>query len=161
MLSYLAPELLDGEPADHRSDLYSLGISTYEIVTGRLPFFDENAGRLMKMIRSKDIPDPAHAVPNLPEPLRRFILKACRRDPSRRYATASQAMEEIHSLFQGDAPPFESLDASSAQKVAVYLPDPALRSPELNQLLEEFQDRIHAFGGRLGIEEVADPDNPN
>ncbi|MBT7696486.1 MAG: protein kinase [Desulfobacterales bacterium] len=97
-LHYLAPELFDGEPADRRSDIYALGITAYEIVTGKRPYPEEGAAALMKMHRNQDIPDPIEVVPDLPEALRRFILTACMRDPDKRYQDADSALEELNKL---------------------------------------------------------------
>jgi serine/threonine protein kinase len=100
-LPYLAPELLDGEPADQRSDIYALGITAYEMVVGHRPYPEASAGALMKLHRTQDIPDPAEKVPDLPEALRGFILKACRRDPAERYQSVSRALEELQVATPG------------------------------------------------------------
>jgi serine/threonine protein kinase len=79
----LAPELIDGHSADQRSDIYSLGITLYEMVTGKRPYPEENANALIEMHRTEDIPDPATMVPNLPESIRGVILKSCHRNPDK------------------------------------------------------------------------------
>jgi len=97
-LPYLAPELLDGEPANKQSDIYALGITAYEMVTGTRPYPEDSASALMKIRYTQGIPDPAEKVPDLPEALRRFILKACRRDPQGRYQNMSQVLEDLESI---------------------------------------------------------------
>jgi len=97
-LPYLAPELLDGEPANKQSDIYALGITAYEMVTGTRPYPEDSASALMKIRHTQGIPDPAEKVPDLPEALRRFILKACRRDPQGRYQNMSQVLEDLESI---------------------------------------------------------------
>ena len=97
-LPYLAPELLDGEPANQQSDIYALGITAYEMVTGVRPYPEDSAGALMKIRRTQDIPDPASKKPDLPDALRRVILKACRRDPQQRYRNMSQMAEELEAV---------------------------------------------------------------
>ncbi len=96
-LPYLAPELLEGEPANQQSDIYALGITAYEMVTGARPYPEDSAAALMKIRRTQDIPDPAEKAPELPDALRRFILKACRRDPQKRYRNMSQMADELES----------------------------------------------------------------
>jgi serine/threonine protein phosphatase PrpC len=90
-LHYLAPEVFDGEPADFRSDLFSLGITAFHMVTGRLPWDAADSAELMKQIRHQPLPDPGEPVKNLPESLRQFILKACGKDPDKRFQTPEEA----------------------------------------------------------------------
>jgi len=94
-MPYLAPELLDGDPADQRSDIYSLGITAYELVTGKRPYPEENTGDLIKIKRSMDIPDPSERVSGLPQNLRRFICKSCIRDPDKRYQDMAQGLDDL------------------------------------------------------------------
>lgn len=95
--NYLAPELLDGEPADLRSDIFSLGITAFQMVTGHLPFSTDNQAQWMKNMRKAPIPDPEKMVEDLPENLRGFILKACEKDPEKRFQTPEQAGEWLGS----------------------------------------------------------------
>jgi serine/threonine protein kinase len=92
---YMAPELFDGEPADERTDIYALGITAYEVLAGQRPYPEESAGSLMKLHRTQDIPDPAASIPEIPDALRRFIIKACRRDPTQRYQRVATALEDL------------------------------------------------------------------
>jgi len=97
---YMAPEQIEGEMLDQRTDIYALGITSFEMVTGKRPFSEaeDDIGKLMELQVKEDIPDPASIVPDLPEPLRRFILKACQRDPNQRYQNVQQAVEELEPL---------------------------------------------------------------
>lgn len=94
-LPYMAPELLDGEPADKRSDIYALGITAFELVTGKTPHDTSDAGRFMLQRKTEDIPDPIQQIPDLPQGLRHFILKACRLDSAARYQDAGQALQDL------------------------------------------------------------------
>jgi len=102
-MSYLAPELLDGDPADQRSDIYALGITAYEAIAGKRPYSEESTSDLIRMKRSMDIPDPSEKVPGLPENLRRFICRSCIRDPHKRYQDMGQALDELLSLAGASA----------------------------------------------------------
>jgi serine/threonine protein phosphatase PrpC len=92
-LHYLAPEVFDGEPADFRSDLFSLGITAFHMVTGRLPWGAADSAELMKQIRHQPLPDPGQQMKHLPDSLRQFILKACEKDPDRRFQKPEEARQ--------------------------------------------------------------------
>lgn len=90
---YLAPEISNGERASLQSDIYSLGISAFEMVTGRRPYPEEDPAQFIKMRHSEEIPEPGRIVPCLPEPLNRFIIKSCRIDPFRRFRNMDEAID--------------------------------------------------------------------
>jgi serine/threonine protein kinase len=73
---YAPPEKIQGEPVDERSDIYSLGITTYEMVTGQRPFAENDPAKVMSLHVNKNVPDPRRLVPDLPEEMSDFILRA-------------------------------------------------------------------------------------
>ena len=79
-VQYLAPEQIRGEPADPRSDLYSLGIVTYELLTGKLPFTGETAMAIAYKHLSDRVPAPSTILPDLPAELDGFVAAATDRD---------------------------------------------------------------------------------
>ncbi len=95
-LPYLAPEISHGETANLRSDIYSLGVTAYEMVVGKRPFPETNSAMFMKLRCESEIPDPKDFEPDLPDSLRRFILKACRLNPEERYSDMKQAIEDLN-----------------------------------------------------------------
>ena len=101
---YMAPEQIEGELEDRRTDIYSLGVCAYEMVVGTRPFPDASPKEIMKYHVENDIPDPKIRVPEIPEALRRFIIRAGYRDPSKRYQDAAQALKDIAPLMQSCEP---------------------------------------------------------
>jgi len=99
-LGYMAPEQIESEVLDERTDIYALGITAFEMVTGKKPFPVDDATTLAKMHVSCDIPDPAELTPNMPEDMRTFIQKACCRDPGGRYQNISQALNSLQHLAE-------------------------------------------------------------
>ena len=95
--SYMSPEQGHGADADHRTDIYSLGIMLYEMLTGEVPF---RAGTPMAVIIkhiSAPMPMPRTINPDIPETLERIILKATAKSPEHRFQTAEEmaaALEE-------------------------------------------------------------------
>ncbi len=97
-VDYMAPEQIDGRPVDQRTDIYALGITAFEMVTGRRPFPEENAKALLDMHLTQDVMDQGHIIPDIPDELRRFILKCARCDPDQRYQDMDQAMAVLRPL---------------------------------------------------------------
>jgi len=89
---YMSPEQIQCLPVDQRSDIFSLGLITYEMITGRKPFGGKNSWETMELYANQDIPDPADIVSDIPETLRDFIVKACVRSPSGRFQSISEAL---------------------------------------------------------------------
>jgi serine/threonine protein kinase len=90
---YLAPELLKGESADLQSEIYSLGISAFEMVTGQRPYPEEDSALFTRMRCEQEIPNPKQIVPDLPWGLNQFIVKACKIDPAQRFANMTEAVQ--------------------------------------------------------------------
>src|SRR6266568_3356516 len=93
-VDYVAPELFEeNRRADAGSDLYSLGVLLFEMVTGQLPFWAENQIALVSMHMNKQPPSPRSIVPTLSPQVERVILKALEKKPEQRYASATELAE--------------------------------------------------------------------
>mgnify|MGYP000107445693 CR=1 FL=1 len=93
---YVAPELVRGDPVDRRADLYSLGITLYEVTTGRLPFAAETTAEVLRQ-QVEATPDPPRRfAPYLPAPLEALILKLMAKDPARRFASAAEVLQTLN-----------------------------------------------------------------
>jgi len=153
---YLAPELFDGEPGSRQSDIYALGITAYEMVVGKRPYPEDSAGQLMKLHRSQDIPDPVKMVPDLPEPLRRFILTSCRRDPLERYQDMNEALADLCSgaLPMASKYPYPK---SLGQKITTLrLSFNDEHQEDLFRLLEEFSFKVKELGADIKTADLHD-----
>ncbi|HET9672352.1 MAG TPA: protein kinase, partial [Actinomycetota bacterium] len=97
-VQYLAPEQIRGEPADPRSDLYSLGIVAYELLTGKLPFTGETAMAVAYKHLSDRVPAPSSSAPDLPEDLDGFVASATDRDRELRPESADAMRMDLDEI---------------------------------------------------------------
>jgi beta-lactam-binding protein with PASTA domain/serine/threonine protein kinase len=97
-VQYLAPEQIRGEPADPRSDLYSLGIVAYELLTGKLPFTGETAMAIAYKHLSDRVPAPSSILPDLPDELDGFVAAATDRDRELRPESADVMRMDLDAL---------------------------------------------------------------
>ncbi len=113
-LNYMSPEQVRGETADARSDLYSVGLSLYEILTGRLPFRGDSRYSLM-VAQLQQAPEPPIVLrPDLPEALNDIILMVLSKDPERRFQSATAFRNGLKSAVP------EAALAAGAGEPAVY-----------------------------------------
>jgi eukaryotic-like serine/threonine-protein kinase len=159
--AYMAPEIHDGEPADPRSDIFALGITAYEMVTGENPFGTDDAATCMQAICDTDIPDPTDLAPELPEELRRFIIRACKRDPHDRYRDAIEALTVLQPLIGNGNPESRPMTPDDAQRITLYLESPRHRQAEFSQLLDKFRNQVGKLGGHLVMDDGQQSESEN
>ena len=75
-----------------------MGITAFEMLAGERPFSETDPQKLIDLHLNCGIPDPLDVVPDIPETLRQFIIKACRQDPAQRYQTVDQALDDLNFL---------------------------------------------------------------
>jgi len=124
-LYYMSPEQIKGAAdLDPRSDLYSLGISLYEMVTGARPFQGESEYSIMAAHLETNPPPPIQVDPNLPPALSEIILMSLEKDPAQRFQTA----DAFRSALLSVRGPVQSAATPAAAPVVVAPPPPAARS---------------------------------
>jgi len=89
---YMSPEQTLGRNVDHRTDIYSLGVTLFELVTGRLPFRD---GNVPYHHVHTPAPDPRGINPDLPAPLAKIIVKCLEKDPDARFGSAREVISAV------------------------------------------------------------------
>jgi len=116
-LIYMSPEQARGLPLDARTDIFSFGVLTYELVTGRRPFTGVNQNDLLAALFSDKEPVPlAHYSSEVPGELERIVAKALRKERDERYQTVKDLLLDLKSLQQNLE--FEKKLERSAQRIA-------------------------------------------
>jgi beta-lactam-binding protein with PASTA domain len=118
---YLAPEQARGEAVDERSDLYSVGVVLYEMLTGSVPFRGDSAVSVA-LKHVNELPrEPSELVPGLPYSLNQIVLKALAKSPARRYANAAEFSRDLRSAQVGGPLVAATFDFS-AERTQVLAP---------------------------------------
>ncbi len=102
--AYMSPEQALGMPTDARSDVYSLGATLYELVTGKPAARGRDAMEVLEAVRTKDPELPTVAAPDLSKNVESILLGAMERHPGDRYATAAELAEDIDRYLAGERP---------------------------------------------------------
>lgn len=117
-LSYMAPEQALGQPSDNRSDIWSLGVVFYEILTGELPFKSEHEAGLFYVIANESPAAPNLLNKKIPHQIDALVLKMLEKDPDKRFQTADELLHAIKEVTHD----IQSTSALEKEKAIVVLP---------------------------------------
>ncbi len=118
--SYMSPEQGMGQAGDERSDLYSLGVMTYQLTVGRLPFDADTPLAVVLKHINDPLPIPRAIKPDLPEDIERIILKALAKNPDDRYPAVGDMTAELKRAMgmAADITPTDTMKRGSAIKLS-------------------------------------------
>jgi serine/threonine-protein kinase len=147
-LPYMSPEQIRTGPVDARSDIYSLGITLYEMVTGRRPIQGDSEYALMNA-QLVEIPvPPADLQPALPRALSDLIMKALAKEPERRFQSALEFQAALQAL-RGSAPSSPAITSAPAPTSAIPQSELARVESKLVRVLGPIARRLVSDAGRL------------
>jgi len=148
-LPYMAPEQLEGKPADARTDVFALGAVLYEMITGRRAFQAESQASLITKIMSEQPPPIRELQPVAPAALNRLVMKCLAKDPADRWQAASDVADELRWIGEGGEAPVIAaartskrtlfVVASIAALLAIALTAALLRKPAAQQQALRFE----------------------
>jgi serine/threonine-protein kinase len=98
--AYMSPEQATGQGVDERSDIYSMGVILYELVTGRIPFEGDNPLVIMMNLINGAYPAPTTINPELPETIEQVILRAMSKGPDDRYQGAGEMAQALQAAVE-------------------------------------------------------------
>lgn len=116
--SYMSPEHLAGRTVDGRSDLYSLGVLLFQLLTGQLPFQGSNVAELMHAVANQPAPDVRQLRPRLPEIVSNIVTLALEKRPELRYADGLQMAHDLRSVTALWPPMWAPEPAGAAARTA-------------------------------------------
>ncbi len=99
-LQYMSPEQAWGKEIDHRSDIFSLGLVLYEMLTGKRVFAGDSEMSVLEQVRNPQVPPPSTVNPEIPPKVDEIVLKALEGDPDKRYQSARELQRDINKVLR-------------------------------------------------------------
>lgn len=153
---YGSPEQIESDSVDERADIYSLGITAFEMITGQRPFPEDDITKMIDLRLNEDIPDPRTFIPDLPDELYKFVMCATQRDPAARYESVSQALHDLGSLAEKMGERRQPQLREEQKMMSLFLFYQDKHELALKRLVESFSHELNELGAELRAAEFKD-----
>lgn len=148
---YLPPEQANGKGSTLQSDIYSMGILMYELLTGELPYKGDNAVEIALKHLKEKIPSVREKLPEIPQSVENIIIKATAKNPKNRYADARSMNEDLRTC----------LDDSRANEPKIVLPYPEFDEDRKPKSSTKSQSKNDGIVKEIKTEEVENTKRDN
>lgn len=139
---YFSPEQAESCQVDYKSDIYSIGILTYEMVTGRLPYDGDNPFSIAKMHKEQKPIEPSSYKTDLPKAFEAIILRAMEKEPRNRFQSAADMLNKVEDmLINPDIIPIKKFEDTIPVPIPENNPDKAIDKKGKKPLSEKEQKR--------------------
>jgi serine/threonine-protein kinase len=156
--SYLSPEAALGQEVDARTDVFALGILTWEMLTGRRLFYDEDPHKTIELVRAARVPSIMSLNPKVDADLEATVRKALARDPDQRTPSAADYAEELTNHLFAHGRKITSRDIATAVKAVRNAKKPSSSAQSLINAL--IADEIAKMTSLVGGEAAPDGAKP-
>ncbi len=160
-VQYFSPEQARGGFSDERSDIYSLGITIYEMATGKVPFDGENNVAVALMHLKEEITPPRCYFPDIPESLEKIILKCTMKSPNQRYQNADALLRDLDLVFEIPDGSFVHSDSLVDDSPTVKRDEDEIAKIKKGLRQPEDTDEGTDGNGEEGGSDLSDPSNGN
>jgi serine/threonine protein kinase len=150
-ISYISPEQIRGDPIDERTDIYSLGMTVYEMITGKKPFPGCHMKNIIAWHLQEDIPDTRATIKDLPDELHTFLMRTIRKNPSERYNNITEALGDINPLAERLGIKAQSCFCRQPKMMGIFVTYQEEEQLLLKQFIEEFSRKVGGTGAVLRI----------
>ncbi len=148
---YISPEQINGQPVDERSDIYSLGITVYEMITGKMPFPGDRMKDIIAWHLQEDIADTRTTIKDLPDELHTFLMRTIRKDPSERYMNMTEALRDLKPLAERLGVKAPSCFCQQNKMIGMFVSYQEEDQLVLKRFIEEFSKNVGETGATLRI----------
>ncbi|MBQ7781611.1 MAG: Stk1 family PASTA domain-containing Ser/Thr kinase [Lachnospiraceae bacterium] len=135
---YTSPEQARGGYSDEKSDIYSLGITMFEMLTGRLPFNGETTVAIAIKHIQEEMPSPQEFVPEIPYGVEQIVLKCCQKSPDRRYQSMAVLIDDLKQSLLNPEEAFVVMSDPEEEGATKFITD-----TEMAQIKKQSERRDH------------------